>query len=171
MLFDAKWISLVPIFLTAISVMLGLIAYLRQQRINRLQNLISVFQRFSNNDDFINLFSLCDSCYVKLNIPAQQPELSVTEGQLMTVTPEKKFKYLALLEEIAMLAKNSAVINDNALHLFKFHFYYVYGNHEISNAFWYNIGSGSDEKNKEGWSYQSDFAKKCKTEIEGNKGN
>jgi hypothetical protein len=74
-------------------------------------------------------------------------------------------KYLALLEEIAIFAKNSAVINKNALHLFKFHFYYVYGNHTISSAFWNNLGSGDTEKLKEGWSYQLEFAQKCARQI------
>ena len=162
---NTKWIALISATCTALSAILAVIVYIRQQKINRLQNLISVFQRFSNNDDFISIFSVCDSCYVKLNTPANEQELSSLLNQLIAIAPEKKYKYLALLEEIAIFAKNSAVISKNAIHLFKFHFYYVYGDGKISAAFWQNIGSGPNEKNKEGWNYQNDFAQKCKLHI------
>jgi len=167
MITNVTWIALIPISCTAISALLAIIVYIRQQRLTRLQNLIAVFQRFSNNDDFISIFSLCDACFVKIKDPNQQSELVRLSNQLAVIEPEKKFKYLALLEEISILARNSEVFNKNAIHLFKFHFYYVYGNHEISVAFWRNLGSGVDEKSKEGWSYQNDFAKKCKESIEG----
>ncbi len=160
---NTEGIALISVACTGISAVLGVIVYIRQQKINRIQNLISVFQRFSNNDDFISIFNICDASYVRLNSPEGEPSLFL--NQLKVIPAEKKYKYLALLEEIAILAKNSAVISTNALHLFKFHFYYVYGNHKISNEFWSNIGSGADEKNKEGWDYQSDFAKKCAASI------
>jgi hypothetical protein len=159
-----EWVALMSVTCAALSVILGIIVYIRQQKINRIQNLISVFQRFSNNDDFISIFNACDASYVRLNNTSEK-ELSSFLDQLKTIPAEKKLKYLALLEEIAILAKNSAVINNNALHLFKFHFYYVYGDHKISTSFWNNIGSGADQKNKEGWNYQSDFAKKCAAGI------
>ena len=167
MIYDVKWITLIPITCTAISAILGIIAYIRQLRITRLQNLISVFQRFSNNDDFIRIFSISDASYVKLKDHNQQAELKRLTTQLIEIPAEIKFKYLALLEEIAILAKNSGVYNSNAIHLFKFHFYYVYADNAISAAFWQNLGSGADEKTKEGWSYQNAFAQKCKQKIEG----
>ena len=158
-------IALISAICTAISAILGVFAYLRQQKINRIQNLISVFQRFANNDDFLSIFSACDASYVRLNEPSSEQELRIYLDNLKAISSEKKYKYLALLEEIAMFAKNSAVINKNAIHLFKFHFYYIYGDHKISAAFWLNIGSGVNEKNKEGWNYQNDFAKKCEVSI------
>jgi hypothetical protein len=164
---NTKWIALVSVICTAVSAILAVFAYLRQQKINRIQNLTTVFQRFSNNDDFLSIFNICDASYVQLNKPTAETELNGYSDQLKSTSAEKKLKYLAFLEEIAILAKNSAVISKNAIHLFKFHFYfyYVYGNHKISQAFWDNIGSGADEKNKEGWDHQSDFAKKCAQSI------
>ena len=162
---NTKLITLISVMCTAVSAILATTAYLRQQKINRIQNLISVFQRFSNNDDFLSIFNASDASYVRLNKSGSEQELSDYLNNLKTIPAEKKIKYLALLEEIAIFAKNSAVMSKNAIHLFKFHFYYLYGNHTISAAFWNNIGSGASEKNKEGWSYQSDFAKKCKANI------
>ncbi len=162
---NTKWIALISVVCTAASALVGIIAYLRQQKINRIQNLISVFQRFANNDDFIAIFNTCDASYVRLNNSAGQ-ELSFYLNELQTIPAEKKLKYLSLLEEIAIFSKNSVVISKNALHLFKFHFFYVYGNHKISSAFWSNIGSGDGEKNKEGWSYQNEFAQKCAAIIQ-----
>ena len=160
-----RWITLISVTCAAISVILGVITYVRQQKINRIQNLVAVFQRFANNDDFLSIFSISDMIYVKLGGLATDIDLPAYIASLSSIPPEKKYKYLALLEEIAILAKNSAVINKNAIHLFKFHFYYVYGSHQLSHAFWQNIGSGDSEKNKEGWSYQYDFAKECESNI------
>ena len=165
MSYSTKWITLISVILTAISVILGVIAFLRQQKINRLQNLISVFQRFSGNDDFLMIFDICDACYVRLNDKAKEVELGNRLSDLKSIPTEKKFKYLALLEEISIYAKNSAVMSKNAIHLFKFHFHYLYGDHMISEAFWDNLGSGKSEKYKEGWSYQMDFAKICTSKI------
>ena len=150
----------------AVTAVLAVISYMRQQNLTRLQNLISVFQRFANNEDFISIFSLCDHCYVRLNDAKASEELDLLLEKLSEISTEKKFKYLALLEEIAIYSKNSAVIRKHALHLFKFHFYYVYGVGKISSAFWKNVGDGdNNEKNKEGWSYQNEFASECASII------
>ena len=157
-------IKLIAVICTAIVVNVGIITYIKQQKINRIQNLITVFQRFANNDDFILLFSLCDSSYVKVGDSAMQTELNILLDEIRNITTDKKLKYLALLEEIAIYAKNSSVIREHAIHLFKFHFFYVYGNNPISLAFWNNVG-GNKEKEKEGWSYQNIFAKICEKNI------
>ena len=157
--------ALIYFIFTAVSVLLGVIAYLRQQKINRIQNLISVFQRFAYNDDFLLIFSTCDARYVRLKDEARDSELSVYLNNLKEIPAEKKFKYLALLEEISIFSKNSAVMSKNAIHLFKFHFYYLYGDHKIADAFWDNLGSGRYEKKKEGWSYQNEFAEICASRI------
>ena len=140
---NTKWIALISVGCTAISAILAIIVYTKQQKMNRIQNLISVFQRFANNDDFIAIFNYCDACYVRIN-NTEDKQLASNLNELKTISPEKKLKYLALLEEIAIFAKNSVVISKNAIHLFKFHFYYVYGNHAISSAFWDNIGIGEN---------------------------
>ena len=155
---------IVPICVAAFSAVWGVITYSRQQRNVQLQNLISVFQRFSNNDDFIAIFKLGDDCYVKLEQGLDQNDIPQLQ-KLEEIPAELKFKYLALLEEVAILAKRSAVDKENALHLFKFHFFYVYGNPPISNSFWANVGGGDAEREEEGWDYQNDFAKECINRI------
>ena len=71
-----KWITIVSVTCTALAAILGVVVYIRQQKIKSLQNLVSVFHRFTNNDDFLGLFSMCDSCYVRLNKTDKAAELN-----------------------------------------------------------------------------------------------
>jgi hypothetical protein len=62
-----KWIAYITAICISVSAILAIIVYIRQQKINRIQNLIGVFQRFANNDNFISIFNLSDASYVRLN--------------------------------------------------------------------------------------------------------
>lgn len=155
-----EWVPVLAACFTAISIIWGVIVYIRQQKINNLQNLVSVFQRFSNNDNFIHIFRLCDDIYVYDKNSNQQAAAFIIQ-QLEEVSPENKLKYLALLEEVAVFAKNAKVLRDDALHLFKFQFHYLYNVPIVADAFWKNIGGGQNERTKDGWSYQRTFAEEC----------
>ena len=158
----AQWIPGISTTCTAITAILAVYIYIRQQRISRVQNIIAVFQRFANGRNFVDIFNHSDIAYSRKNTRDGADSLE----QLKNIDSGNKYEYLALLSEIVFLSDNSAIIRIHAMKLFKFHFYYAYCDKEVSNAFWSNIGSGVDEKDKEGWNYQKSFAEKCRAEIE-----
>ena len=147
----------------SISAIWALIVYKKQQKIARIQNLVSVFRRFAENSQFVELFALCDALYSCGDSGARAADIE----KLKTFDSGGKYRYLALLEEVAVYAKNDAVLQSDALHLFQYHFHYIYNCPDIVAAFWWNIGGEASgrEHTKKGWRYQSDFALQCRASI------
>ncbi len=131
--------------ITAIGLFVGLYQYNRQQKFKRLQNLSFIWQKFINNDDLMELFTLLDS------------DNNETINNFPAIT---KLKFLALLEEAALYAEEFEVDKDQAIYLFQWHFYYLFNDIETKASFWNNLG-GSDETEKPYWSKSKKFSKSC----------
>jgi hypothetical protein len=157
---DLGIVSAIAPCITTLVALFGVLTYYKQQKINRIQNSIAIFRYWANNDDFMKIFTYCDTIFSETD-PIINNKAFV---DLRDFAPEQKYKYLALLSEIVFYSKSSQVIEEGIFGLFGFHFYYVYYG-KSSDAFWNNVGSGKDEKNKKGWGYQRDFAEKCEKII------
>jgi hypothetical protein len=140
-------------FSAIIAAFWGIYVYNKQQRFKRLQNLSQLFQRFADKNDFLEIFSLCDESYIDRN---SHNEVSLE--LLKNTSVKTKLQYLALLEEVALYASYSEVDRKYAVHLFQWHFYYIYKDLRISESFWHNLG-GIKEKDKPYWQYQKHFSK------------
>ena len=143
-----RLIQAIAALCTAASAIFAVIVYIRQQHIRRTENLLAIFQRFTDDKENVYqpIFTACDT----RNFDA-----------IAAINAANKYKYLSLLEEIALLARSSNVLQQDAKHLFKFHFIYLYVDEEVAAAFWKNLGTSPNEKNKAGWAYQRDFAFLC----------
>ena len=128
-----------------ISLLFGLYQYSKQQKFKRLQNLSSVWQKFINNDDLLELFTLLDAD----NIEA-----------LPNFSAKIKLKFLALLEEAALYTEEFEVDKEHAIYLFQWHFYYVFNKEKTKEAFWHNLG-GKQEAEKSYWSKSKNLARDC----------
>ena len=155
-----KVVENIALVMLSISAVWALMFYRKRYRI---QNLVSVFRRFSENAKFVEIFTCCDALYSLRHSDA----LNEVAEKLKSFDASRKYQYLALLEEVAVYAKNDAVVQKDALHLFQYHFHYIYNCPDIVAAFWWNIGGEADghEPSKKGWRYQSDFARVCKDSI------
>jgi len=128
----------------------GIRIYNKQRNFDRLQNLSKLFQRFTEDDDFMAVFTKCDEAY-----PGYEVEKI---KDIEEIPVQTKLKYTALLEDVALHAKHNEVDRQYAVHLFQWHFYYLYNNTAIANAFWGSLGGLPDGKS---WGMQMDFAKSC----------
>lgn len=154
-------ITTIPIISAVAAAIWGIYVFNKQQKFKRLQNLSLILQRFGDKKEFINLFNLCDQSID--NIDKQTRQITYNADYLnilMKENAENKLQFLVLLEEVALYAKSFEVDRDYAVHLFQWHFYFVYNNPEISRAFWENLG-GVDEINKAYWEYQRSFSSFC----------
>ena len=152
-------LQLLPITATLCAVIWGIYVFNKQQKFKRLENLNHIFQRFADKDDFIDIFTLCDIAYISTTNYHQD-----ALDKLSAVTEKNKLRYLALLEEVALFAASFEVDKQHAIHLFQWHFYYVFNEPKISEAFWSNLG-GRDEINKPYWGYQKKIANQCLPKI------
>ena len=133
----------------------------KQQKFKRLQNLSQLLQRFGNSTEFVDIFNSFDQ---SINIDHDTTELTYDQNfieKIKELDYRSKMQFLVLLEEVALYAWSFEVDRDYAVHLFQWHFYFVYNNPKISTAFWENLG-GIEETNKSYWAYQKSFAKYCK---------
>jgi hypothetical protein len=143
----------IPIFIQSFAIAIlafwAVYIYYKQQKFKRLQNLNSILIRFGESAEFIELFDLFESENVE---------------KLSEFSSKIKMKFLVLLEEVALYSKYSEVDKKYAIHVFQWHFYYVYNDPKLSTSFWFNIGSKS-ESEKPYWKYQKEFAANCNPEF------
>ena len=149
-------LSVIPALTAVVAAIWGIYSFNKQQKFKRLENLSLIFQRFADKDDFIDLFTMCDEAFLG-NGRYEETHLSA----LKKAPAKLKLKYLALLEEVALYASYSEVDKKYAVHLFQWHFYYIFNDATLADAFWFNLGGG-DEKTKSYWEYQKQFARYCK---------
>jgi len=159
-------VTTIPIFIALAAIIWGLFwaiyVFSKQQKFNRLQNLSKILQRFGDKEEIIGLFNLFDQSLESIDRTNNQINYNNEYlNQLSETNSEVKFQFLVILEEVALYAKSFEVDRDFAVHLFQFHFYYVYVNPETSAAFWKNLG-GLSESNQHYWSYQKNFSVYCK---------
>jgi hypothetical protein len=150
----------IPILSASAAAIWGIYVFSKQQRFKRLQNLSQILQRFADNKEFLQLFNLFDQ---SLNINRESRQITYNEEYLTILanhSSENKLQFLVLLEEVALYAKSFEVDRDYAIHLFQWHFYYVYNNPNTSNAFWENLG-GQIEIHEPYWEYQKSFSLHC----------
>jgi hypothetical protein len=142
-------LSILP-FITPLTVLgsavFALYQYQRQRKFIRIQNLSSIWKKFIDDKDLLDLFVALDEG--NLN------SIAITQRQ-------QKFRFLGLLEEVSLYAKKFELDNDYALYLFQWHFEYVFNQKDTSEAFWRDLG-GESEMNQHYWSMSRSFAKKCR---------
>ncbi|MHB8259588.1 MAG: hypothetical protein ACYDCN_05450 [Bacteroidia bacterium] len=132
--------------------------YSKQQRFKRLQNLSSILQKFFDNDDLLTLFSLFNAG---------------NYADVQRTPPKIKYKFLALLEEVALYTEKFEVDKQHAIYLFQWHFRFVFTEEKTRKAFWYNLVSNANltedeintkataEMNAAGWLKQKKLAQEC----------
>ena len=138
----------------------GIYVFNKQQKFKRLQNLSLILQRFGDKKEFLDLFNLFDQ---SLTIEKKSNKIIYNNDYLKKLTnvpSENKLQYLVLLEEVALYAWSFEIDRKYAVHLFQWHFYFVYNNAETSKAFWNNLG-GIEEINEAYWEYQKKFSSYC----------
>ena len=144
------WLAIIPTLTGIFVAAWGIRVYKKQQEFTRLQNLSKLFQRFTDSVDLMNVFTTCDVCF---------PEYKAEDLAAIEAIPDReKLKYTALLEDVALHASHNQVDRQYAIHLFQWHFYYLYNDKSISQAFWRTLGGQPDEKS---WGLQMQFAKEC----------
>jgi hypothetical protein len=154
-------ITNIPIITAVLAAIWGIYVFNKQQKFKRLQNLSLILQRFGDKQEFLTLFNLFDQA---LNIDRQRNQITYNENylnQIVNENSERKLQFLVLLEEVALYATSFEVDRDYAVHLFQWHFYFVYNNPRTAEAFWSNLG-GIEEINAPYWEYQKKFSAFCK---------
>jgi|GEM_PF-3323784 len=136
---------------------IGLFQYRKQQKFKRLQNLTSIWNKFSSEIAMLKLFELFD----RLEDPKSENEKQLLM-ELETYNLSDKLRFLALLEEVAIYTESFEVDRETAIYLFQWHFKYVFINDKIRKAFWAELG-GVIEIDKPYWSKSKEFAKKIPT--------
>jgi len=151
----------VSILIVIAAAIWGIYVFNKQQKFKRLQNLSAILQRFGDKREFVELFNLFDQ---SLDVDKKNKQITYNSDyldRLANASSENKLQFLVLLEEIALYAKSFEVDRDYAVHLFQWHFYFVYNNPKTANAFWENL-DGIDEINQPYWEYQKSFSIFCK---------
>lgn len=142
-------LTIIPAISAVAAAAWGIYVFNKQQRFKRLLNLSQIFQRFADaRNGFFDVFSFCDQAY--------EPGVGFDQiilDDLMGIPVKRKLQYLALPEEAALYASYSEVDRKYAIHLFQWHFCYVYANAALATAFWFGLG-GVSEKEKPYWEYQ-----------------
>src|ERR1700722_20719467 len=113
--------SFLPIVNTSIILtggILALIQYNKQQRFKRINNLVSIWQKFINSDENMELFDLCDQ------IESSGVNDENLNNQLVNFDRRIKLKFLGLLEEVAIFTEKFEVEKKYANYLFQWHFKY-----------------------------------------------
>lgn len=107
----------------------------KQLKFRRLQNLSLLLHKFSENEDFLELF------------------IDLDENNIEKIKQTKyktKLAFLALIEEVALYSELSEVDKNYARYMFQWHFYFVFQSDITKEAFWSNIG-GLDEMKMGYW--------------------
>lgn len=137
--------------LVAIGVGFGAYQYQKQQVFKRIQNLSSLWEKFFDSKEFLELFDLCN----EIEMISDQEKINRLGNYDKTV----KWKFLAMLEEVAIYASIGEVDEKYAIDFFKWHFYFVFKSDKTAGHFWGNMG-GDEEKNSKSWKKQQEFVKK-----------
>jgi hypothetical protein len=141
---------------TGVGLGVGVYQYYQAERFKRMQKLFDLFETFRTNERFVNLFSAFEN--LSDNPTSTESSLTIAGGN----DEDKivKYQFLALLEEVALFAESELIKSDDAIYMFHFHFFYVFGPCKQSKLFWEDIG-GENEPKKPGWARSYAFAKRC----------
>jgi hypothetical protein len=135
------------------SFLIALNTYQKAQKFKRIQNLSNIWQRFLNTDTFLDLFVLME-----------KRSINTDAAPMLQAFDEKiKFKFLGMLEEVALYANSFEVDREQAVYLFQWHFHYLFNSKDTREDFWHNIG-GVSEMNSISWKQSHTFASFCKPE-------
>ncbi len=115
-----------------------------------IERLIDVWRKFYETKEFYEVFSI-------LNTKDDQ--------QINTISIPHKLKFLALLEEVAILNETFRFSHKNPTYsMFMWHFHYVYDNKVTRVPFWSGIGEDKEMKSAS-WKKQRHFMEKCRDLI------
>jgi hypothetical protein len=173
MKFETYHLEILKISLTFIGGVFLLWQYFNQLSLSKAKVLDDLWDKFSRDESMPKLFSLMESCELKT-------ENNTSIDALRSFDESEKVKYLAHLSELlifinAKTFRPKLVDEKKLIHLYKWHFYYIFLNLNTKQHFWNKLLPELDEDETreaylsrlEGsietfWSKHLDFSKRCK---------
>jgi hypothetical protein len=128
----------------------ALYQFQKQQKFKRLQNLSSLWKSFMNDEKMLDLFNT-------LNLAEEGDGHAL--NSIAQFDAKQKYKYLAVIEEVALYIESFEIDEPQAKYLFQWHFYFAFQSPKTKNLFWENIG-GETEMNASYWSKSKSLSKK-----------
>ena len=145
---------------TGVGLGVGVYQYYQAERFKRMQKLFDLFAVFRDSSNYVNFFALNEAL-------VDDPENHTIQERIKGNNEQDdqiKYQYLALLEEVALFADSRLIRREDAIYMFHFHFFYVFGDCIQSQLFWERLGGRSEIK-KESWARAYAFAQRCFAQV------